>query len=751
MSFNQDTLRDEMAVFADLGTDLPEVTQKGKTLYVRMYRNGEEIGLGFQDLGNGKVVERCGTERQTHASYKALLASGSFGDLRRWANTQSMLLRESLKDMGPAVRIRIDGTLASDLSVFGVEELDELLAPPPPSDAAAKVMLIDGPAGIGKTKFIEAIALARADAYTKNRRPLVLHVQSRGRVLSYLQDLMAFSLQRLRLSVTFDQLPVLARHGLVTLAIDGFDELGDPNGYDLAWSQVNETISQLRGQGTLILAGRETFIGLRRLKEALTHLRKNDIVDGFTLRPPSTEEAERWLHSKSWRKTNIRHISDLLDRHSYALRPFFLAQLADRSIARPLHDSKRTSLIPILVDAMIQRETGKFGEAVDAALTEEERRQYAHRFLSEVARYMADDQTDIIDEISLGWLVEVALPKPVDADVLGLLQNRAGVIALLTVDALPTCRRFAHSQLFNYFLSVAAIDALGHEDAAKFVDVPKFVRRELFSADFLSVFVDVFRHIAHEDQIRCQRFFDNALELVGNYQSIDRGARNLGAWLIAALPTMADFSGDSRTFQIGRLEVDETIIKGTLRRATIRHVTVNQLDIRGADLREVVFENCTVNTAIVDTGTRVPASFPLPKRLRQQDVRGKDDDIWDPGRIGAWLDGCGRTVTSGGEPMPDPNTQHGRMLRLLGRACRSSSFWIPEDTDTKVDRFVKDPLWPAIMELLDSHRFLRRKKLGVRGPNNRFVHIREADRILASDPADKDVVQFYRAVKEAAH
>ena len=46
-------------------------------------------------------------------------------------------------------------------------------------------------------------------------------------MLTFLQDLIAFSLQRLRLLVTYDQIPVLVRHGLVTLSIDGFDELGD--------------------------------------------------------------------------------------------------------------------------------------------------------------------------------------------------------------------------------------------------------------------------------------------------------------------------------------------------------------------------------------------------------------------------------------------------------------------------------------------------------------------------------------------
>ena len=746
MNIDCSQLRDEMAVFADLGTARPQVEQNGRTLVVRMYRNGDEVTLGFHELGKGKVVERCGDDKRTHASYVALLASERFGDLRRWASTQTMLLRESLAPILPPRGIKIEGVLANGLRTLDGKGLDEFLTSSTPCKDSVQVLLIDGPAGIGKTKLIEMIALDRADNYTSHRRSLVLHVQSRGRVLSYLQDLMAFSLQRLRLSVTFDQLPVLARHGLVTLAIDGFDELGDPNGYDLAWSQVNETISQLRGQGTLLLAGRETFIGLRRLKTALTKLSDDDPVDGFTLQPPPADEAKRWLKVQRWRKIELKNISDLLDAGSYALRPFFLSQLAERDISYSLRESQGTSLIPILIDVMLKRESSKFGEAVEATLNEAERRQYAHRLLNEVARYMADDQSDIIDENSLSWLVEVAFPKPVEeveADVLKLLKHRAGVIAFLAKDDLPCYRRFAHSQIFNYFLGVAAIDALANDD------VPKFVRRNVFSADFLGVFVDVFQHIGREDPERCRRFFHHTLDLAGNYQSIDRGARNLGAWLLAALPTMADIAGDGDILQIKRLEMDESILRGTLRRAAISNVTVNQLDVRAADLRELAFEQCTVNTALVDGGTRVPPSFPVPKRLRRQNVEGKYEDEWEPNKIHAWLEAHGR-VEATQDRAHEETTRHQRMLRLLGRACRSSAFWIPEDTDTKIDRFVKDPLWPEVLKLLDKHGFLRRKKLGAKGRTNQFVHIRQPDRLLANDPADEEVARFYKAVADAA-
>ena len=446
---NTECLRDEMAVFADLGTPPPRVELEGRVLKVRMYRNGDEISLDLHELGNGQVVERCGRALRKHVSYGALLASERFGNLRQWASTQSTSLEKSLTDILPPSGITIEGVRASDHCGLDTARLDEVLAPPPPREASIRVMLIDGPAGIGKTKAIEMIAYARACNYTTHRRPLVLHVQSRGRILSFLQDLMAFSLQRLRLSVMFDQVPVLVRHGLVTLAIDGFDELGDPNGYDNAWIQIKNISEQLRGRGTLILAGRETFIGLKTLKERLEP-RKSDIVDAFTLQPTSADKASRWLCEK-WVSVDVDRIRDLLDSESYALRPFFLAQLADQRVAQALVKSQGTNLIPILVDVMLQREGGKFGDMVEAVLSEGERRDYVHRFLCEVARCMADVETDIIDEAELVWLVELALPKEVGPDALALLKNRAGVIAFLANDELPGYRKFAHSQLFNTF------------------------------------------------------------------------------------------------------------------------------------------------------------------------------------------------------------------------------------------------------------------------------------------------------------
>ena len=90
------------------------------------------------------------------------------------------------------------------------------------------------------------------------------------------------------------------------------------------------------------------------------------------------------------------------------------------------------------------------------------------------------------------------------------------------------------------------------------------------------------------------------------------------------------------------------------------------------------------------------------------------------------------------------------MLRVLGRACRSQSFWIPESSETDVDKFVNDPLWPEVLNLLNEHGAIREEKKGVSGRKTRFVHIKQPLRILANGPDDEEVGRFYDALAAAA-
>ena len=149
-------------------------------------------------------------------------------------------------------------------------------------------------------------------------------------MLTFLQDLLAFSLQRMRVSVTFDQVPILVRHGLVTLAIDGFDELGDPSGYEHAWGQLNELIREARGEGVIILAGRDTFIDPERIRRDIKSLTCRDGVSALTLQPPTQHDAEVWLRVHGWNEDDLDSVSELFEPGSYALRPSTIATRRSR-------------------------------------------------------------------------------------------------------------------------------------------------------------------------------------------------------------------------------------------------------------------------------------------------------------------------------------------------------------------------------------------------------------------------------------
>ena len=743
MSNSTSPLCHELAVFCDLGTDPPQATHHDHRLTVRMIRNGDPLRIDFLDDGRVTEGPPAGPASRTHASYKALLASETFGNLRLWAEHQKTVLQGVLRSVD---RIPVEGVLSKTAKSLDVTALDDRLLPMDCEDPSVRVMLIDGPAGIGKTKFIESLAASRASDFMTKRRPLVLHVQSRGRVLTFLQDLMAFSLQRLRLNVTFDQLPVLVRHGLVTLAIDGFDELGDPNGYDLAWGQVNDIVTQIRGRGTLILAGRETFIGRERISKKITSLKPHDELDALSLRVPDPDVAKSWLRSKGWSEDDFRSAEGLFDQ-DYALRPFFLVQLADPSVAATIGGSAAGPPLAFLVEMMLNRELDKFGDALDRLLSEEQRRSFLRRLLREIARFMADDQTEAIDEVSIAWLVEFAVPEGLDPESLGLLKNRAAVVAFIENDDAPGYRRFASPQLFNYFLAELTVDAISKKE------IPKFMRRNLLGADFLAAFSDLTLDAA-TDQDRVRAFFDFASETARTYLNVDRGARNLGALLLTALPAM-DGVPDLR---IQGMDMDESLIQTTAPEAVIVKTAVNQLDIQGANLEAVTFENCWIGTLIVDETTRVPPTCPAPDRIRIQGLGANDDSVLETHEeTMTWLAEHGRLQPAAehrqvdADPVPN-NLRDNRLLALLERACRHRAYWIPRDGDNgdPAAGFVNDPSWGAVLGLLREHELVREEQRAARGNLNWFVHLKRRTDILslltrgsAPAPGDPQLNRLY--------
>ncbi|MBR1124767.1 hypothetical protein JQ628_24805 [Bradyrhizobium lablabi] len=714
----------DVAVFADIGTDPPSFEQLKGEIVVRLIRYGESTELAVAE--DGSILETFGEQTLKHANFRALLASDRYGKLRDWSNKQRAYLEGELASAGSLIDLwgLINGGQEVDLA-----QVDQLLSSRQREDST-RVLLIDGPAGIGKTQFIVGLAGARAQRYSVERRPLILHVQSRGRTLSYLYDLIAFSLQRLRLEVTYDQVPVLAKHGLITVAIDGFDELADPDGYDLAWSQVNDLVELLRGSGSLILAGRETFIGRDRVLRDIASLREGvDEVSVLTLQPPSKGAAIRWLEHQGWTAEQVDAIEEFLEPSSLALRPFFLKTLSDREVATRLVESSSTSILSILMEAMIEREIDKFGEAVDRELSEAERRVYLRSFVGETARDMAENGSTSISDATLSWLVEVALPKEVSSDVTRILKARSQAIAFFTNDDRKGHRRFFHDKFYEYFLSVTLIDIVGRRETGK------LLARNIFGSSLLETFGDVVAGSTRTEVIR--RFLDSSIDLIRNYPPIDRTRKNLAALAIASLST-ADLVDD---FKISMVDIDECRFSGTASGGQLDSLVINQLDCRGGDLSSTEFKDLTILTLIADRETLLPDSIPLPMRV--QDVTMSVKTLTVPEDVQRWVAEHLRNPPEEEAGLIPVEFKDHEAIKVLFKACRLRQYWLRRGDDMYATRILDNPYWPIIENALAQNHLLRVEQRQASGTDARFIHVRQAEDILSESPTNIDVRNMY--------
>jgi hypothetical protein len=715
----------DLAVFADLGTEVPTASLTASGAIIRLTRNGYPIELQVS-ADTGAILETVDENSTKHASFRALLASERYGALRTWAARQKAFLSQ---EQAEGALIPLTGSMNNSLNKFDLSYVDvELSASHLPN--TTRVLLIDGPAGIGKTQFIFSLSKLRADNFSTHQHSLIFHIQSRGRTLSYLTDLMAFSLQRLRVDVTFDQVPILAKHGLVTIAVDGFDELADPEGYGMAWSQVSELVATVRGEGTLILAGRETFIGRTRLLRDVPALRAEiDDISVFTLNAPTKAEALNFLELEGWTKAQRDSIEDLLEPSSLALRPFFLRTLADEAVADKIDNTLSTNILSILIDAMVEREIAKFGEAVERELNPDDLRKYVSVLMAEVARDMAENTTVAVSDSTLAFLVDVALPKDITDSTTRLLKSRSQVIAFLTNDDRPGYRRFHHEKFYEYFLSKVIIENVRTGLAIK----P--LARNLFASSFLETFGAIISGSTAVEEARS--FLAGAVEMSTSYMALDRTKRNLGALLIASLG-IADLVPN---FSIDSIETDEVRFSGTATASTLTNVVISQFDCRGADISEVTFNNCVVISLIGDDATLLPDTFPIPSRI--QDV-GKGADAIRPEDINQWIaDHLRNPPIRTAKLLPD-NLRNHEAVRLLQKVCRLRQYWLRRGNDIHAVRILDSMYWPKLEGTLLKNDLLKVELRQASGTDARFMHVKKAYEILDENQDNPNVVQFYR-------
>jgi hypothetical protein len=295
-----------------------------------------------------------------------------------------------------------------------------------------------------------------------------------------------------------------------------------------------------------------------------------------------------------------------------------------------------------------------------------------------------------------------------------------------------------HSYLLSYFLALVAIDAVSKGD------IPKFVRRNLFGSEFLSVFSDVSAEAAVTSHSSFEAFWSRASTSSLSYTSTDRGLRNIGALVLGALPAVVG----TDPITLREFQIDDAVIRGLCPKASMLNFEISQLDIRGSDLSAVTWSNSTIGNLIADDSVRVSPSFPVPSKITLTDgeqIAGVED-------VAAWLSRHGRdpqvTASSGVAPA---TLKAKPIYKLLMRAARMRQYWLrsQNDKDIQASKVVDDPNWDTLTKLLAKHGYLREETRQASGRASNFYHIRHRESLLSESVDDLNLKRLLEDLQKA--
>lgn len=704
-----EALQRDLAPFSDPATQT-NLKQTEKTSLLEITRNAQ--------VHKYLLLHECGSLLARHAGDKkyvnvgSLLASPDFADIRNLVATQSRIYRD----------FEIDALIPAEGMLNGkklaLQTLSRTAAPVGrnASESNLKVILLDGSAGVGKTSLIKRLLVQRLNstASQNNNLPPLLHIDSRGRRLSSLDEVLAQSLQLIRAKFTYDQLPSLIRHGLIQLAIDGFDELVDPEGYRDAWFALKDFFEQTKFGGPIILAGRDTFFDQQEFTEKTREFAQPIDVHHVRLTEVAPSSAITWLAGRGWSQSDLddSYTALFLRAGSYTLRPFFLRELAGVKTWAAI-EARNLTPRAYLMEQFLDRECRLLAEKI--SLGESDIKDRLITVFEEVAVEMADTESDAVDLSFLQMTTEIAFGDQLTSTDLGKLRHKAGSFALLENDPREGFRRFPHSEIKHHFLSRALLRLVAAAEPIR------FLRRGMATSDLLTIFGEHFL-ICEDEQARAFVF---ALQRVLNSEaSFDRLFENSASLLLSSLVRNVE----GREFKFSDFHVSNVCLFGDISPSTLERIQFQRLDVIEANLEDVIFIECRVVHLYVDETTRFGATAPAADRLHVKSSKGALHTIFDPEEIRDWIQ---RHATVA----QHKRSENHDALKLLDKICRIMlrQHMIKDHQDDQYGKLLQFPYWPQIEEILSNAGFVeRRHNKGVSGANAPFVKIKDPFGLLAN-------------------
>lgn len=701
----------DLRVFSDPATEF-SVDESSDILRVQMIRDGSSRTYIYNKK-TGEVQSRQGKSRR-FSSVAALLASDEFVDVRSFRATQRRMLDGKMS----GDFIEPEGQLFKDARAKPLTLRNFLDATTRRSSNRLSILLLDGPAGIGKTSLIERVVYERADL--ASNEPPLLHVTSGGSRLTDLTKALAHATQVLRSRITFDQVPILVRYGVLQVAIDGFDELVDPDGYKDAWSALRNFLGEVRVGGPIILSGRDTFFDQQSFEEKLAARVPNLELAHARLYPVAVDTAKEFLRRNGWSDQHLAEAeaNGWLRKGSYYLRPFFLVQLATKEGWQELAES-HGSPQSFLVTRFVNREAKLVSSMVE--IDQETAEEALWEFYGLIVEDMANQESDWVDEAFIALACEAAFQSRVSSSDLSKLVFKAASFGLLESEdgGASGLRRFPHSELQAQFL--ARVVTQGLESSAA---VSVFLRRGLVSTALIDAFSDLVETMCDE---RVGGLRARLLRLIEDEPLAARLISNCGALLLATLSRP-----DVPTLELRSVSITDAKIVGTAGNALLREVSIAHLDARGADCRAIVFERCTVPILTVDALTVFGSTRPQGIRALQimQDS-GALQTLRVPEEIEQWLN-----EHSAAHELETANDSNLPFVRYFDRLCRKfvRQHQIRANPNDEGYFLIRHEYWNDVRALLGDRIVSETKAAS--GPRSEFYRMINPDALLAPPPGD---------------
>ena len=421
-----------------------------------------------------------------------------------------------------------------------------------------------------------------------------------------------------------------------------------------------------------------------------------------------------WLSENGWKDdqlTKMREAS-LFEEDSYALRPFFISEIARFRDDYGMFDGFIDFPLASLVDSIVRREV-KLLISFMPDVDESKLAALLNQFFQEVARTMSDAETDRLDLSSIQLICEMVFGGSVSEEAVAVLRHRVSAFALLEQDLSPDDRRFSHSEIQDFFLAQNYIQLIISGQSSKSLS------RNIIGSDLLDTFYEITSRLSLNDY---SRFYFAANLRLTEAPSVTQEGKNILALILATAERFREIDA-SPAFP--GFTLDELCLRGELASCELVHGTISLLDARGCDFSAMRLNDVGITTLLADDATRTPATMPEPYNL--QLVRsGRVDSIYDPKERGAWLEQH--------RPPAEGSIEVSEKWQLLLRIARvvNRQKWIRDVEDDLAGRLLQNPLWPSVREVLENRNLLLvRESVDASGPRSSFYRLLQADDFLS--------------------